>query len=178
MSAHSLLHRSAFSMRIAGWHYMLLLLLAIGCVLPSLPATAQRVESIAPDKPQPRLPTMPLKIGRQSIKAEIAADDASRQRGMMFRTKMGANEGMLFVFAQDAYYAMWMRNTLLPLSLAFIDGTGRIVSLHEMAPRTETSHRAEAPARYALEMNAGWFARHGIKVGDVVHGLDKAPPAK
>ena len=96
----------------------------------------------------------------------------------MFRTQMGKNEGMLFVFPQVAYHAMWMRNTLIPLSVAYLDDSGKIVSIHEMEPQTEISHQAEGPVRYALEMNAGWFRGNKIKAGDNIKGLDKAPKGK
>ncbi len=130
------------------------------------------------DQPQPKLPVIVLHAGGQSINAEVAATDATRQVGMMWRQKMGKNEGMLFVFPQRGYHAMWMRNTLLPLSVAFIDEKGEILSIHEMQPQTETSHQSAGPARYALEMNTGWFTAHKIKVGNLIKGLEKAPAPK
>lgn len=123
----------------------------------------------------PKLPTMPLKVGGQTVMAEIAANDATRQQGLMFRPKMGANEGMLFVFPQLGYHAMWMKNTLIPLAVAYMDDKGTILSIHEMEAHNETAHQSHGPARYALEMNTGWFARHKVKVGDTIKGLDKAP---
>ena len=122
--------------------------------------------------------TMALSINGNAVKAELATDDATRQKGLMFRTHMGKNEGMLFVFPQVAYHAMWMRNTLIPLSVAYLDDSGKIVSIHEMEPQTEISHQAEGPVRYALEMNAGWFSSNKIKSGDNIKGLDKAPKGK
>jgi len=121
------------------------------------------------------LPTISLKVGNQSIQAEVAATDESRQRGLMFREKMARNEGMLFVFPQIAYHAMWMRNTPLPLAVAFMDDRGKILSIHEMQPFTEQSHQAAGPARFALEMNSGWFSANRIFVGDIIRGLDRAP---
>jgi len=121
------------------------------------------------------LPTISLKVGNQSIQAEVAATDESRQRGLMFREKMARNEGMLFVFPQIAYHAMWMRNTPLPLSVAFLDDRGKILSIHEMQPFTEQSHQAAGPARFALEMNSGWFSANRIFAGDIIRGLDRAP---
>ena len=121
------------------------------------------------------LPTISLKAGNQSIQAEVAATDESRQRGLMFREKLARNEGMLFVFPQIAYHAMWMRNTALPLSVAFLDDRVKILSIHEMQPFTEQSHQAAGPARFALEMNTGWFSANRIFAGDIVKGLDRAP---
>ena len=121
------------------------------------------------------LPTIMLKVGSQTVKAEVAVTDETRQKGLMFREKMAANSGMLFVFADIAYHAMWMRNTPLPLAVAFMDQSGKIVSIHEMQPHTEISHMAAGPVRYALEMNGGWFERNQVKAGDLIQGLAKAP---
>lgn len=129
----------------------------------------------AKDQPQTGLPTISLKVGDQTIRADVAANDETRQKGLMFREKLARNEGMLFVFPQLAYHAMWMRNTPLPLSVAYMDDSGKILSIHEMQPFTEDSHQAAGPARYALEMNAGWFASNKIKTGDSIKGLEKAP---
>ena len=123
-------------------------------------------------------PTIGLSVNGHIVKAELATDDATRQKGLMFRTQMSKNNGMLFVFPQIAYHAMWMKNTLIPLSVAYMDESGKIVSIHEMEPQTEISHQAEGPARYALEMNAGWFSSNKIKPGDSIKGLDKAPKGK
>lgn len=124
---------------------------------------------------EPKLPTMTLTAGGQTIKAEVAATDAHREKGLMFRTQMGKNEGMLFVFPQLGYHAMWMRNTLIPLSVAYMDEGGKILSIHEMQPQNDTAHQAAGPARYALEMNANWFAQHKVAAGDTIKGLEKAP---
>ena len=121
------------------------------------------------------LPTIMLKVGSQTVKAEVAVTDETRQKGLMFREKVAANSGMLFVFADIAYHAMWMRNTPLPLAVAFMDQSGKIVSIHEMQPHTEISHMAAGPVRYALEMNGGWFERNQVKAGDLIQGLAKAP---
>lgn len=126
----------------------------------------------------PSLPTIVLMAGSQAIRAEVAATDDTRQKGLMFREKMAKNAGMLFVFSEVAYHAMWMRNTPLPLAVAFMDESGKIVSIHEMQPFTDTTHQAAGPARYALEMNGDWFARNKIKTGDTIRGLEKAPKPK
>jgi uncharacterized protein len=129
-------------------------------------------------KPQTGLPKIALKAGGQTVTADIAATDETRQKGMMFRTKMAKNEGMLFVFPQIGYHAMWMRNTLINLSVAYMDEQGKILSIHEMEALNETSHQSAGPARYALEMNAMWFTKNKVKVGDVIKGLEKAPKPK
>ncbi len=123
----------------------------------------------------PSLPVMTLKAGGQAIQAEIAATEESRQKGLMFREKLARNEGMIFVFTEIGYHAMWMRNTPLPLAVAFIDEAGKILSIHEMQPHTEITHQAAGPSRYALEMNAGWFKANKVSVGDTIKGLEKAP---
>jgi uncharacterized membrane protein (UPF0127 family) len=99
------------------------------------------------------------------IRAEVAADPGSRATGLMFRQSLGPNQGMLFVFGERAMHCFWMRNTLIPLSIAFLDDSGRIVNIADMAPQTEDSHCPAAPVRYALEMEKGWFERRGIAAG-------------
>jgi uncharacterized protein len=116
-----------------------------------------------------------LKVDGHSITAEVAATHDIRARGLMFRTKLGKNAGMLFVFDQLGYHGMWMKNTLIPLSVAFIDEHGKILNIAEMEPHSEITHSAAGPARYALEMNAGWFSALKIAPGSVVKGIDKAP---
>ncbi|GIZ53801.1 hypothetical protein NCCP691_38150 [Noviherbaspirillum aridicola] len=105
------------------------------------------------------------------IRAEVAARDADRQQGLMYREKMGANEGMVFVFDGPAQVCMWMKNTLIPLSVAFIDERGTIVNIEDMQPQTTDSHCARKPIRYALEMNQGWFRQKNIKPGMAIGGL-------
>jgi uncharacterized membrane protein (UPF0127 family) len=125
-----------------------------------------------------QLPTMQLGAGIHVIHAEVANTFESRAQGLMFRKYLGPNEGMLFVFPQAEPHCMWMKNTLIPLSVAFIDAQGKIVSIAEMQPQTETSHCAAAPAKFALEMSGGWFAAKGLKAGTALQGLSKAPAAR
>jgi uncharacterized protein len=120
---------------------------------------------------QQKSPTIPLTAGMYVIQAEVAARDAERQQGLMFRDRMGPNEGMVFLFEQPAGVCMWMKNTLLPLSVAFIDETGKIVNIEDMKPRSLDSHCALKPVRYALEMNQGWFKQKNIKPGSKIKGL-------
>ena len=118
-------------------------------------------------------PTISLTAGIHVIKAEVAARDAERQQGLMNREKMGANEGMVFLFEAPASVCMWMKNTLIPLSVAFIDESGKIVNIEDMQPQTTDSHCAKKPVRYALEMNQGWFKQKNIKPGTKIEGLPK-----
>ncbi len=120
--------------------------------------------------PQPRLPTTPLTLGIHVVQAELAITPEQQATGMMFRTAMGTNEGMLFVNDEPGVRCFWMRNTLLPLSIAFIADDGRIVNIADMEPRSEKSHCSAQPVRFALEMNQGWFAKRGIKPGAKVTG--------
>jgi uncharacterized membrane protein (UPF0127 family) len=97
---------------------------------------------------------------------------------MMLRTSMPPQRGMLFVFTDSAKHCMWMRNTLLPLSVAFLDEKGRIINVEEMQPKTDGNHCAAKPARYALEMNMGWFRSRGLGAGFPITGIDKAPAGR
>ncbi|GAA5169416.1 DUF192 domain-containing protein [Viridibacterium curvum] len=114
-----------------------------------------------------------LQIGMYRIDAEVADTDAERQQGLMFRKSMAPNAGMLFVFPIASQHCFWMKNTDLPLSIAFIDSDGRIINIEDMKPQTETSHCALKPAQYALEMNKGWFKDKGLKAGSKVSGLPR-----
>lgn len=116
-----------------------------------------------------------LSIGMYRIQSEVAHTDPLRQRGLMFRKGMPEQQGMLFVFPQREPHCMWMKNTLLPLAVAFLDDEGRIINVEEMAPQTESNHCARAPARYALEMNRNWFKQRGLGAGAQVRGLERAP---
>lgn len=122
-----------------------------------------------------QMPRMELTAGFYRIDAEVAADQANRMQGLMHRRSMPAGQGMLFVFTQAERHCMWMRNTFLPLSVAFLDEQGKILNIENMQPQTETNHCAAAPARYALEMNLDWFSGKGLKAGQRIGGLDKAP---
>jgi hypothetical protein len=119
----------------------------------------------------PHFPTMSINAGMHVIKAEIAASEAQREQGLMFREKMASNEGMIFLFPQAQKTCMWMKNTLLPLSVAFIDDDGLVVNIEDMQAQTLESHCANQPVHYALEMNLGWFKQKGIKAGSKIDGL-------
>ena len=126
--------------------------------------------AFAQSGPQGRLATVPITAGMHVIQAELAITPQQQMTGMMFRTAMGTNEGMLFVNDEPGMRCFWMRNTLLPLTIAFNDDDGTIVNLADMAPRSEASHCSEKPVRFALEMNQGWFAKRGIKAGAKLRG--------
>ena len=124
----------------------------------------------AQEGPQPKLPVAELTLGIHRIQAEVAQTPVQQATGMMFRRTLGANEGMLFVNQEAGQRCFFMRNTLLPLSIAFIADDGSIVNLADMAPRSEQSHCSAQPVRYALEMNQGWFKKRGFKPGDKLRG--------
>ena len=127
---------------------------------------------------QPPLPSVQLQSGMYLVKGEVANDYSTRMQGLMMREKMAPNEGMLFVFPDREKQCMWMKNTLLPLSVAFIDEAGVILNIEDMKPQTENSHCSAAAARYALEMNLGWFKSKNIKAGSKIGGLEKAGAPK
>lgn len=142
-----------------------LLLLCLGWVLP---ARAQ----------QPQLPLVELFAGMHRIEAEVASSPESRQVGLMLRSFMAPQRGMLFVFPDVARHCMWMRNTLLPLSVAFLDEKGVILNIEDMQPNTEDNHCAIKPVRYALEMNLGWFRSRGFAPGHAITGVGKVGPPR
>lgn len=121
-----------------------------------------------------RLPTTQLTAGIHLITAEIAATDPARTRGLMFRQSLPTNHGMLFIFDYKAVHCMWMRNTLIPLSVAFVEDDGTIVSILDMQPHDEGRHCAKQPVRYALEMTQGWFSQKGVGPGMKLGRLPQA----
>lgn len=125
--------------------------------------------ALAQNTPQ-SLPTIKLGAGIHNIIAQVAQTPDQRATGLMFRTSMPTNEGMLFVFEQAAKQCFWMKNTLLPLSAAFVSDNGTVLNIEEMKPQTLESHCSAEPVRYVLEMNAGWFAKRGIKPGTKLTG--------
>jgi uncharacterized protein len=122
-----------------------------------------------------QMPEIALTIAGHKLTAEVAATDPERMQGLMNRRMMPENRGMVFVFTEVSRHAMWMKNTYIPLSVAFIDNDGVITNIEDMKPHTLDAHPAVKPVRYALEMNLGWFAKRGIKAGAKVEGLEKAP---
>ncbi len=120
--------------------------------------------------PQSRLPTVDLQAGIHIIKTELAITPEQQQVGMMFRREMGTNEGMLFVSEESSQRCFWMRNTLVPLTIAFLADDGSIVNLADMDAQSDRSHCSAKPVRFALEMNRGWFAKRGLKAGAKIKG--------
>jgi len=126
--------------------------------------------------PQPKLPVITLDVAGISVAAEVADTEESRATGMMFRTEMGENEGMLFVMGEAGPVSFWMKNTLIPLSIAYINTSGIILEIHEMEPKNEESVSSRfSTIAYALEMPGGWFKQQGIKPGASVSGLPATP---
>ena len=124
------------------------------------------------------LPEINLTVNKQTLTAEVAANDNTRTIGLMHRRMLPENRGMLFVFPYSMPLSFWMMNTFIPLSIAYLDEGGVIINITDMKPQTTDPHPSSRPARYALEMNQGWFAKRGIKAGAKVEGVDKAPPAQ
>jgi uncharacterized protein len=114
-----------------------------------------------------------LSIGQHKVQVEIASTPSDRQQGLMFRTTMPSNQGMLFIFDESAGHCFWMRNTPLPLTIGFFDESGVLINTADMVPFNDDSHCPSKPAKYALEMNQGWFSKHHIKAGTKLTGLPK-----
>jgi uncharacterized membrane protein (UPF0127 family) len=122
--------------------------------------------------------TYPLKIKGHTIRVELANNEDARRTGLMFRRSLPDNQGMLFVYETEGRYAMWMKNTYVPLSVAFVDRKGVILNIEDMQPQTLDSHGSAGDAKYSLEMNQGWFSKRGVRKGDRVLGLDRIPSAE
>ena len=141
-----------------------LLALVIGCALWS-GHSAQ-----AQNAPQMNLTRIKIGAGMHLIDTQLATNAEQRATGLMFRTEMPASEGMLFIFEQASEQCFWMKNTLIPLTAAFVADDGTIVNLADMKPQTTDSHCSTKPVRYVLEMNQGWFGKKGIKAGFKLSG--------
>jgi uncharacterized protein len=124
------------------------------------------------------LPEIALSVNGHKLTAEVANTEPSRTEGLMHRRILPESRGMLFVFTDVSRHAMWMMNTYIPLSVAFIDEQGVIINIEDMKPQTQDTHPAARPAKFALEMNRGWFTKRGIKAGAKVEGIGRAPPAR
>jgi uncharacterized protein len=145
-------------------HPALTSLISLALVAIVGPAVAQGT-----GEPQ-QLPTVTLHAGMHNILAQVAKTPEQRQIGLMYRKQMAGHEGMIFVFDSPATQCFWMRNTLLPLSAAFVAEDGSIVNIEDMKPMSDESHCSKKPVRFVLEMNQGWFAKIGLKAGDKLAG--------
>ena len=137
----------------------------------SLVIAAVAASALAQGTGEPQqLPTVTLHAGMHNIQAQVAKTPDQRQIGLMYRKQMAGHEGMIFVFEAPATQCFWMRNTLIPLSAAFVADDGSIVNIEDMKPMSDDSHCSKKPVRYVLEMNQGWFAKVGLKAGDKLAG--------
>ena len=132
-------------------------------------ATLLGVTAQAQSGPQ-KLESIQLNAGMHLIRAELARTPEERSIGLMFRQTMATNDGMLFAFEVPSQQCFWMKNTLLPLSAAFIADDGSIVNIEDMKPQVLDSHCSAKPVRFVLEMNQGWFAKRGLKAGSKLQG--------
>lgn len=124
------------------------------------------------------MPVRQLKISGHTLRVEVAHTQVTRSQGLMSRQSMNGNDGMLFVFPEAGRHSMWMMNTDIPLSVAFLDEKGVILNIEDMTPRTATAHGSAGAAKYAIETNLGWFSTRNIKAGERIMGLDKMPVAE
>jgi uncharacterized membrane protein (UPF0127 family) len=129
----------------------------------------------AQDSPQTNLPRIKLQAGMHQMDVQVAQTPEQRSIGLMFRAEMPPHEGMLFVFEQPSVQCFWMKNTLLPLTAAFVADDGTIINLADMKPQTTDSHCSAKPVRFVLEMNQGWFAKKGLKAGSRLSGVTFKP---
>lgn len=127
------------------------------------------------DQPQTQLPRTRLSVGIHQIDAQLASTPEQREIGLMFRKEMPQHEGMLFVFENPSRLCFWMKNTLLPLTAAFVADDGTVVNLENMKPQTTDSHCSSKPVRFVLEMNQGWFTKRGVKPGSKISGQPFSP---
>ncbi|MBK6868735.1 MAG: DUF192 domain-containing protein [Burkholderiales bacterium] len=148
-------------------------LLTLIVALATTPVLAQRADT---GTPQLDLPRSELSIGMHRIDVQVASTHPQRQTGLMHRKEMPQHEGMLFVFEQPSVQCFWMRNTLIPLTAAFVQDDGGIVNLADMQPLDESSHCSTKPVRYVLEMNQGWFKQRNLKAGAKLRGPMFAAP--
>ncbi len=119
----------------------------------------------------PKGPTAQLSVGPASITVELATNDAERARGLMHRDSLPEHRGMLFLYPSESIRSFWMRNTTIPLSIAYADSQGTIVRIADLTPLQEEGVSSLYPAKYALEVNRGWFDRNGVKKGDRIQGI-------
>jgi uncharacterized membrane protein (UPF0127 family) len=145
-----------------------------GLLLAAVLVLAACGNGTPPAVPGAQLPVAWLSVGDHRITAEIAQRPADRARGLMFRESLPPDHGMLFLFPEETIQSFWMRNTTIPLSIAYADARGRIVRIADLEPLDERPVTSIGPARYALEMNRGWFSAHAVVAGDQITGIPEA----
>jgi hypothetical protein len=151
----------------------LLAFLLLGCLTPVAGGTSGN------PGPQLQLPKATLVLGTNSLIAQVAADDSTREVGLMSRSSLGSDEAMLFIFPKARPVSFWMKNTQVPLSVAYLGSSGRILEIHDLKPLDETPvPSASSSVLYALEVPQGWFLSHGVLPGDNVRGLPSPLSAK
>jgi uncharacterized membrane protein (UPF0127 family) len=143
--------------------------------LPVLAALALAAPATLPAQ---QLPEIALSVNGHPLTVEVAHTAPARTQGLMHRRILPENRGMLFVFPEAGLHGMWMVDTYIPLSVAFLDERGVIINIADMEPLTRDAHPAARPAKYALEVNRGWFAKRGIAPGARVEGIERAPPPR
>lgn len=151
-------------------HTLMKNILSLAFAALTLLTPIAQAQTVAPPAPQTDLPRSTLHLGKATLQVQTASSERERAIGLMSRTSLDANEGMLFVFPERAVQCFWMRNTLLALTAAFIADDGRIVNLTDMQPLSDEPHCSAEPVRYVLEAQQGWFSTMGVKVGSKVHG--------
>jgi len=163
---HAVPDRSAGNSRITA--RAIAFLAALATLLSLSFIACSQAQKAVTDSPNPKLPTAVLKVGPATVTAELATTEVERARGLMFRSALPEGAGMLFVFDKDDRLGFWMKNTKLPLSIAYIASDGTIRQISDMAPESLATVSSERSVRYALEVPQGWFGRAGVAVGDAV----------
>jgi uncharacterized membrane protein (UPF0127 family) len=177
LSLRSLQPSSSFNLgRFVRRALVALVLPALALPLVALSTLTAHAQDMPPGAKQPGdFPRAKLTAGMFVIDAAVASTDADREQGLMYRTKLAPNEGMLFVFNERAVHCFWMKNTLIPLSIAFMRADGTVTDIDEMDAETENNHCPRNNGVYALEMSKGWFSSKGIQPGMKIDGLPAAP---
>lgn len=149
------------------WLFMAMM----GCAGAEVPSSEPPSAAVTTAAAAPQGPTIPLTLGSHTLQVEVADTDAERARGLMERDGLAQDHGMVFVYPDEQERGFWMKNTRIPLSIAFADAQGRIVHIADMQPLDLRTTRSLRPAMYAVEVEQGWFAAHGVAVGSRIEGL-------
>jgi hypothetical protein len=153
---------------------ILVALLLLACAPPPRDSRGVAAPETAAPPPELARPATRLRVRGRALDVEVVRTPEERAIGLMFRETLAPDSGMLFIFDTTRHLGFWMKNTLIPLDIAFADDNGIIVDIQRMAPLdTTTGHVSSAPARYAVEANLGWFAGAGVRAGDTIHGIPR-----